>query len=272
VDGDPNPVPDEGRVLGKVFPQRSYIVAGIAGADSGLPAGRLHHGRIAHEVDSYRLLGRQHRSYGWCEGHKTGEEHFTEARYDQLEEWARTKLRVSSLRWRWSTQDYTSAEDVPFIGSLGDSDNVYVATGFGGWGMTSGTVAAMLLRDAILKRDNRWQPVFDSTCNLQLMKSIGSAVKVNIAAVAHLVATPLQSDHVDLATPPIGEGHSPPSTARKSGCPAAMMGRSEPSVHTAPTWAVRSRGTTASKPGTVPATARGFNPTVRSSRAQPSTP
>jgi nitrite reductase/ring-hydroxylating ferredoxin subunit len=40
---------------------------------------------------------------------------------------------------------------------------MYVATGFNGWGMTNGTVAAIILCDAILGRANRWAEVYDST-------------------------------------------------------------------------------------------------------------
>jgi nitrite reductase/ring-hydroxylating ferredoxin subunit len=39
---------------------------------------------------------------------------------------------------------------------------VRVATGYSKWGMTNGTVAALLLRDAIVGRENAWAPVFDS--------------------------------------------------------------------------------------------------------------
>ncbi|HEX8748632.1 MAG TPA: Rieske 2Fe-2S domain-containing protein, partial [Pyrinomonadaceae bacterium] len=38
---------------------------------------------------------------------------------------------------------------------------LYVATGFGGWGMTNSHVAAMLLTDMIQGRENPWADVFD---------------------------------------------------------------------------------------------------------------
>jgi nitrite reductase/ring-hydroxylating ferredoxin subunit len=53
---------------------------------------------------------------------------------------------------------------VPYIGKLGRrSDHIYVATGFNGWGMTNGTVAGILLCDAIRGKPNPWAEVYEST-------------------------------------------------------------------------------------------------------------
>jgi Rieske Fe-S protein len=38
-----------------------------------------------------------------------------------------------------------------------------VATGFKKWGMTAGTLAGMLISDAITGRDNPWAPMFSAT-------------------------------------------------------------------------------------------------------------
>jgi nitrite reductase/ring-hydroxylating ferredoxin subunit len=53
---------------------------------------------------------------------------------------------------------------VPFIGRLNLlSRRIHVATGFKKWGMTAGTLAGMLLTDAITGRPNAWAPMFAST-------------------------------------------------------------------------------------------------------------
>ena len=53
-------------------------------------------------------------------------------------------------------------DSVPYIGRYTkNSDALYVATGFGKWGMTSAMVAAMLLRDQILERPNPYAEIFD---------------------------------------------------------------------------------------------------------------
>ncbi|MBP1923788.1 MULTISPECIES: Rieske 2Fe-2S domain-containing protein [Halorubrum] len=53
-------------------------------------------------------------------------------------------------------------DQVPYIGPISPfSDNVYVAAGFNGWGMTHGTVAGLLLSDLIAGRDNEWAELYD---------------------------------------------------------------------------------------------------------------
>src|SRR5699024_9035245 len=49
---------------------------------------------------------------------------------------------------RWTTQDYSTADGIPLIGQLAD-DGLYIATGFGGWGLTSAGVTGAILRDLI---------------------------------------------------------------------------------------------------------------------------
>ena len=51
---------------------------------------------------------------------------------------------------------------MPYVGKLtSEEENIYVATGFGEWGMTNGTAAARLLTDKILGKDNPWEEVFN---------------------------------------------------------------------------------------------------------------
>jgi Rieske Fe-S protein len=51
---------------------------------------------------------------------------------------------------------------VPFIGRFRpDSKRLWVATAFGAWGMTNGTVAGLLLADLITGAANPWIEVFD---------------------------------------------------------------------------------------------------------------
>jgi Rieske Fe-S protein len=48
---------------------------------------------------------------------------------------------------------------LPLIGHT--AENQFVATGYAGNGYTLGTMAAMMARDAYLKRENPWQDLFD---------------------------------------------------------------------------------------------------------------
>lgn len=68
--------------------------------------------------------------------------------YDDLEGWAREHFDCGAAEYRWTTQDYSTADGLPLIGAL-EQDGMYIATGFGGWGMTTGGVAAAIIRDLI---------------------------------------------------------------------------------------------------------------------------
>ncbi|MBS1189775.1 MAG: oxidoreductase [Rhodocyclaceae bacterium] len=137
------------------------------------------------------------------EGHRAGEGGDTVARYQRLEVWARGRLPVRAVEYRWSTQDNFTVDRIPYIGpTTQHSRHLYVATGFNGWGMTNGTVAGMLLRDLILEGDNPWAAVFDpSRMNLN---DVPELVRQNARIAAHLVADRVHRTDPDTVGP--GEG------------------------------------------------------------------
>ena len=69
---------------------------------------------------------------------------------------------MGDIVYRWSGQVMEPFDGIAFIGrNPRDADNVYIATGDSGQGMTHGAIAGMLLRDLILGRTNRWAQVYD---------------------------------------------------------------------------------------------------------------
>ncbi len=94
--------------------------------------------------------------------HDTGTVTDTRAHYRSVESYARSVYPVRSVDYHWSAQDYITADRVPYIGRLAEGhDRIFVATGFGKWGMAAGTVAGMILADLIRGRTNPWAEVFD---------------------------------------------------------------------------------------------------------------
>ncbi len=153
------PVVDDALYYTRMRPKRSYVVAVRLASDP--PSGLYYHAgepyfsvRPHATDDSLVLLGGQN--------HRTGHGDSTEARYRRLERQARDRFDVASIEYRWATQDYVSVDTVPFVGKAAPQlSNVYVATGFGGWGMTSGTAAGRALADEILERESAHCDVFD---------------------------------------------------------------------------------------------------------------
>ena len=97
------------------------------------------------------------------EDHKTGQADDAEERFRCLEEWTRERFpQVESFEFRWSGQVLEPIDGLAFIGRNPlDSDNVLIATGDSGHGMTHGTIAGMLLTDLIMGRENKWAELYD---------------------------------------------------------------------------------------------------------------
>lgn len=73
------------------------------------------------------------------------------------------KFTIKHIAYQWFTEDFGTDDGVPCIGQLSRNDShVYVATGFNGWGMTTGVVAGMILSDRITGRANDWSDFFDT--------------------------------------------------------------------------------------------------------------
>ena len=63
---------------------------------------------------------------------------------------------------RWAAQDTSTQDQVPYIGRfLPTSTSTWVATGFGGWGMSNAVVAAALLTGCIQKDAPEWAALYD---------------------------------------------------------------------------------------------------------------
>ena len=154
------PFLDRSLAFARVSPQRSYaILCRIAGA---LPEGMFISGDSpSRSVRAVPLEGEELLLVGG-EGHKPGTGGDTRVRYRRLEAFAREHWDVRSVDYRWSAQDNTTLDGVPYVGPLTPWDGrVLMATGFAKWGMTGGTAAAIILADRVQDKENAWAGLFD---------------------------------------------------------------------------------------------------------------
>ena len=130
------------------------------------------------------------------EDHKTGQANDAEQRFRRLEEWTRERFpQVQGFEFRWSGQVMEPVDSLALIGRNPlDHDNVYIATGDSGNGMTHGTIAGMLLTDLIVGRDNPWARLYDPS--RKTLGAIKEFAKENLNVAAQ---------YADLVTP--GEIH-----------------------------------------------------------------
>ncbi|MFN2447644.1 MAG: FAD-dependent oxidoreductase [Vicinamibacterales bacterium] len=140
------------------------------------------------------------------EDHKTGQEDDGERRFARLEEWTRRHFpQAGRVEYRWSGQVIEPVDGLALIGRNPlDRDNVYVATGDSGNGMTHGTIAGILLTDLIAGRENPWASLYDPS-----RKTLGSLKEfahenLNVAAQYADLVTPGEVDAVGRIAP--GDG------------------------------------------------------------------
>ena len=135
----------------KLYQHRSYVLA-LDGAPSvdGIYVDESEKGLSFRNWQNLLLLGGG--------SHRTGK---TGGNWKELEEFARTFLGGAKILGKWATQDCMTLDGVPYIGPYSKSTpDLYVATGFNKWGMTSAMVSAMILSDSICGKTNPYAPVF----------------------------------------------------------------------------------------------------------------
>ena len=91
-------------------------------------------------------------------GHRTGTQggNFSELRHVCKEYYPDAQETAN-----WATQDCMTLDGVPYIGRYSKlTSNLYVATGFNKWGMTSSMVSATLLADMVCGRKNEYEELY----------------------------------------------------------------------------------------------------------------
>ncbi len=91
-------------------------------------------------------------------GHRTGK---NGSAWKEISGFAEEYYPDAKLKYSWATQDCMSLDGVPYIGRYSNrTPNLYVATGFNKWGMTSSMAAAMILTDMVIEKENEFAEVF----------------------------------------------------------------------------------------------------------------
>ncbi len=136
----------------KLYQHRSYVVA-LDGAQNlnGMFVDESKTGLSFRNYRNQLLLGGG--------GHRTGKQG---GNWQELEAFAQAHYPTATITSKWATQDCMTLDDVPYIGRYSKrTPDVYVATGFNKWGMSSSMVAARLLCDLVQGKKNDYTAVFD---------------------------------------------------------------------------------------------------------------
>jgi glycine/D-amino acid oxidase-like deaminating enzyme/nitrite reductase/ring-hydroxylating ferredoxin subunit len=199
------PVNDLVAIHTKQAPYRTYVV-GARVPKGGVPRMLLwdtpdpyHYVRIQ-EFDTHDIL------IVGGEDHKTGQADDMDERWRRLEEWSRERFpMIERFEYRWSGQVMEPVDGLAFIGRNPlDNENVLIATGDSGNGMTHGTIAGMLLTDLIAGRENPWAELYEPSRKPTSSIRDFAQENLNVAAQYTDLATPGDVESADEVRP--GEG------------------------------------------------------------------
>ena len=135
----------------KMYQHRSYVL-GLSNAEdlNGMFVDENEKGLSFRNSNGLLLLGGG--------SHRTGK---TGGNWKELEEFKKRYYPKSKIKYRWATQDCMTLDNAAYIGKYSAlTKNLYVATGYNKWGMTTSMVAAKILCDMILDLENPFCSVF----------------------------------------------------------------------------------------------------------------
>ncbi|MFJ5553343.1 FAD-dependent oxidoreductase [Streptomyces sp. NPDC093225] len=112
----------------------------------------------------------------------------TAARLVRLEEWA-ARFAVAEPWYRWAAQDVDCVDGLPCVGhEHPGTQHVFVATGFGGWGLSNGVMAGGLLAAHVTGAARPdWTELFDPRRRLPL-RDAPALVRGQAAVARHYLA------------------------------------------------------------------------------------
>ncbi|OUC97695.1 FAD-dependent oxidoreductase [Streptomyces swartbergensis] len=199
------PIFDRALLFTRLTPKRELVVAGPIPADQDpdgmfiTPDENTRSVRTAPYEGDRRLLI------------VTGE-HFTpgtgdpRAGFERLTSWATEHFPDLDVTHRWATQDNSPTDTVPMVGLLHPgARHAYVATGFGGWGMTGGIMAGSLLAAQITGEEREWSGLYDPRRLKPAVREAPSFLKTQAKVAGHFVGDRLRPSPPVESLPP-GEG------------------------------------------------------------------
>lgn len=135
----------------KMYQHRSYVIAlENAPKVNGMYVDEAQKGMSFRNYEDLLLIGGG--------DHRTGK---SGGNWQELRDFAKKNYPEATEKYAWATQDCMSLDGIPYIGHYSkQTPNMYVATGFNKWGMTSSMVAAMILSEMVMGKDNEWRQVY----------------------------------------------------------------------------------------------------------------
>lgn len=190
------PVFDRALLFARLKPQRELVVAAVIPPDRD-PAGmyitpeqHTRSIRTAPYHDGQRLLIVTGETFPPGAGHVT-------ERFRRLAAWTRERFGAGDVAYRWAAQDNETTDHVPYVGRFHvGTEHVYVATGYGGWGMSNGVMSGRLLAALIGGEHSPWATLYDPR-RLHPLREAGPLLSLQATVAKHFIGDRLRPPRVD---------------------------------------------------------------------------
>lgn len=140
-------------------------------------------------------------------GHKTGQPNSKiEDNFINLENYIKKYYPNSKVVFKWSTEDCITLDKIPYIGKFSNLlPNMYVATGFKKWGMSTSHVAGKIITDLILNNKNKYADIYKATRlnPIKNIKELGNMIKESTNSLLLNKLKPINTEFKDIK---LGEG------------------------------------------------------------------
>jgi len=155
----------------KLYQHRSYVSAfDIAPNLNGMYVDEDKKGLSFRNYKNLLLVGGS--------GHRTGKQ---SGAWEDLSNFAREYYPDARQQYRWAAQDCMSLDGVPYIGQYSkNTPEMYVASGFNKWGITSSVVAAMILSDMVQEKKNDFAEVFSPQRSMLKPQLVANGVEATL--------------------------------------------------------------------------------------------
>lgn len=137
--------------------------------------------------------------------------------YEKLRKAAKEFYPNSIEKYHWSAQDCMTLDNIPYIGNYSSkTPDIYVETGFKKWGMTTSMVAAMIISDMILERENDFSEIF-SPQRFDMSASMKNAANDLMITAKNFIAQRIDIPEESIVSIKNGQGGIVEYKGRKTG-------------------------------------------------------
>lgn len=154
----------------KMYQKRSYVSAFLGAKPlEGMYRDESEKGFSFRSAGKFLIIGGESKRTGKKSGG-----------WEQISSFAEKYYPTATEKYTWAAQDCITLDGVPYIGNYSaNTPDLYVATGFNKWGMTSSMAAAEILTDMIRGKKNEFAEFFSPSRHIlrkQLVLNATSAV------------------------------------------------------------------------------------------------